>query len=115
MADSSKSTPPRKVSPQEPDPIRLAPSRPLPGFIAPQLAMHLFDLLHLDGHDLTKVPLVARKRALQGLLASLGTDGPIRYSEHLVGNGPAAFKHPCGLGLEGIVSKLEIRDVGQDS
>jgi bifunctional non-homologous end joining protein LigD len=77
--------------------------------------MHLFDLLHLDGHDLTKVPLVARKRALQGLLASLGTDGPIRYSEHLVGNGPAAFKHPCGLGLEGIVSKLEIRYAGQDS
>jgi bifunctional non-homologous end joining protein LigD len=43
---------------------------------------------------------------LKDLLKSAGRRGPIRYSEHLEGNGDAFFKHACEYGIEGIVSKL---------
>src|SRR5258705_10572252 len=31
--------------------------------------------------------------------------GPLRYSDHVEGNGPEFFKQACRLGLEGIISK----------
>jgi len=66
----------------------------------------VFDLLYLDGRDLTKAPLVARKDALRRLLKGAGKRGPIRYAEHFDEDGPVIFKHACGMNLEGIVSKL---------
>jgi bifunctional non-homologous end joining protein LigD len=65
---------------------------------------YLFDLLHLDGMDLTRAPLVDRKAALAHLLA--GHDGVLTYSEHFTSRGDTVFEHACRLGLEGIVSKL---------
>ena len=64
----------------------------------------VFDLLYLDGRDLTDAPLIARKAALQRLLKGSKT-GPIRYAEHFEGDGPVIFKHACDMDLEGIVSK----------
>src|ERR1700730_5041445 len=64
----------------------------------------IFDLLYLDGYDLTRMPLQERKRLLKVLCA--GGRGTIRYSEHFEGNGDAFFKHACEYGIEGIVSKL---------
>jgi bifunctional non-homologous end joining protein LigD len=64
----------------------------------------IFDLIYLDGYDLTKVPLQERKRLLKGLCG--GGHGTIRYSEHIEGNGDAFFKHACEYGIEGIVSKI---------
>jgi bifunctional non-homologous end joining protein LigD len=66
---------------------------------------YLFDLLHLDGMDLTPAPLLDRKAALAGLLE--GHSGILTYSEHFTGRGDTVFEHACRLGLEGIVSKLE--------
>jgi bifunctional non-homologous end joining protein LigD len=66
---------------------------------------YLFDLLHLDGADLTGVPLLERKAALAGLLA--GHNGTLTYSEHFEGRGTTVFEHACRLGLEGVVSKLK--------
>jgi bifunctional non-homologous end joining protein LigD len=63
-----------------------------------------FDLLYLDGRDLTDAPLIARKAALQRLLKGSKT-GPMRYAEHFEGDGPVIFKHACDMELEGIVSK----------
>jgi bifunctional non-homologous end joining protein LigD len=63
----------------------------------------VFDVLQLDGEDLTKLPLEDRKRRLVKLLAK--KQGVIRYSDHVVGNGDAFFKLACKKGLEGIVSK----------
>src|SRR6266481_4183442 len=73
---------------------------------ARRLSYYVFDLLHVDGRDLTRLPLLQRKRALEMLLGGLPKDGPVHYSEHLVGNGPHVFRHVCEFGLEGIVSKL---------
>jgi bifunctional non-homologous end joining protein LigD len=66
----------------------------------------VFDLLYLDGRDLTGAPLTERKAALARLLKGQSRDGPIRYADHVEGNGPAIFKSACAMNLEGIVSKL---------
>jgi bifunctional non-homologous end joining protein LigD len=65
----------------------------------------VFDLLYLDGRDLTAAPLIERKAALQRLLKGSGKNGPIRFAEHFDDDGPVIFKHACELNLEGIVSK----------
>src|SRR5690242_17736158 len=67
----------------------------------------VFDLLHLDGFDLTRAPIEERKDALSELIPpdSGGSTGTLRYSEHFVGDGPSFFEHACKLRVEGIVSK----------
>ncbi|MBW6421901.1 DNA ligase D [Rhizobium sp. XQZ8] len=63
-----------------------------------------FDLLHLDGYDLTGATLVKRKEALETLLKG---SGPIlRYSEHFDDEGGLVLKHACRLSLEGVISKI---------
>ena len=71
-----------------------------------QLAYMIFDLLYLDGRDLTGARLEDRKTALARLLGS-ATDkaAVLHYSDHVVGRGADFFAHACKLGLEGIVSK----------
>jgi bifunctional non-homologous end joining protein LigD len=71
-----------------------------------RLVYFAFDVLHLDGHDIQSLPLVERKRKLEALLGKLKKGGPVRFSDHVVGQGPAFFKQACKLQLEGIVSKL---------
>jgi bifunctional non-homologous end joining protein LigD len=65
---------------------------------------YVFDLLHLDGRDLTKLPLVERKAALLRLVGQ-SRSGPIRYSEHVDDEGSVVLRQACKLSLEGIVSK----------
>lgn len=71
------------------------------------LTYQVFDLIYLDGRDLSAVPLVERKRALAQLLeaATYEAGGVVRYSDHVEGQGPEFFEQACTLGLEGIVSK----------
>lgn len=65
----------------------------------------VFDLLYLDGKDLTKLPLTERKRKLKSLLGSSKEGGALRYSEHVTGQGAEMFAKACENGLEGIISK----------
>ncbi|MFO0901040.1 MAG: DNA ligase D [Pirellulales bacterium] len=67
-----------------------------------QLIYYAFDLLHLDGHDLTGKPLIERKEQLAQFIPLRGS---IRRSDYVVGDGPDYFAHACELHLEGIVSK----------
>jgi bifunctional non-homologous end joining protein LigD len=64
--------------------------------------MVAFDLLCLNGYDLRKMPLIERK----GLLKTLVAKTAIQYSESFGVDGPELFKHACGIGLEGVVSKV---------
>jgi ATP-dependent DNA ligase len=58
-----------------------------------------FDLLALDGEDLTELPLDRRRAKLARVLAR-SKDG-IVLSEHMDGElGPVMFKHACRMGLE---------------
>jgi bifunctional non-homologous end joining protein LigD len=63
-----------------------------------------FDLLELNGDDLTSLPLLKRKAKLKDILPAKGTH--IRYSDHIQGNGERLLKSFCAAGLEGVVSKL---------
>jgi len=63
----------------------------------------VFDILYLDGADLTGRPLIERKAVLQKLLR--GTTDPIRYAEHFDDDGPRLLERACELGLEGVISK----------
>lgn len=62
-----------------------------------------FDLLELDGQDLTLLPLLERKRRLAALIGD--EPGRIRYSDHIVGKGEKLLERFCGAGLEGVISK----------
>src|SRR5919205_1615811 len=70
------------------------------------LVFNVFDLIYIDGFNITRTPLRERKRVLAELLEPLGDTGTLRYSDHIEGNGTQFFKEACKLGLEGIVSKL---------
>ncbi|WP_157220418.1 DNA ligase D [Flavisphingomonas formosensis] len=65
---------------------------------------YAFDLLELDGDDLTGLPLTERKAKLRELLPE--GDPRIRYSEHIIGNGEKLLHSFCEAGLEGVISKL---------
>lgn len=64
-----------------------------------------FDLLYLDDHSLRRLPLLERKRKLAKILKAAPATGPLRFSEHIEGDGPVVFNKACKLGAEGIVSK----------
>ena len=69
----------------------------------------IFDVVYLDGFNITRTPLRERKALLEELLTSdklKGTRGQLRYSDHVEGNGRQFFKQACEHGIEGIVSKL---------
>jgi bifunctional non-homologous end joining protein LigD len=64
-----------------------------------------FDIIHLDGEDLTGLPLLERKRRLARALGA-HPPAPFRYLDHVVGNGAGFFAQACAMKIEGIVSKL---------
>jgi bifunctional non-homologous end joining protein LigD len=67
------------------------------------LTYALFDLLHIDGVDISDAPLLERKAALQGLLE--GCTGHLAYSSHVQGEGDAAYEAAGEQHFEGIISK----------
>jgi DNA ligase D-like protein (predicted ligase) len=67
------------------------------------LVFFVFDLLFIDGEDITALPLVDRKARLEALLN--GAPESLRYSDHQIGRGPVFHRLACERGLEGIVSK----------
>ena len=67
------------------------------------LVFYLFDLLFLDGENLTALPLVERKARLASLLK--GAPGSLQYNDHQIGHGPEFHRLACQHGVEGIVSK----------
>ncbi|MDX3974247.1 DNA ligase D [Shinella sp.] len=69
-----------------------------------RFVFYVFDLLYLDGYDLTRLPLEERKSLLATLVP--GTEGTLRQSGHFDENGALVLSHACRLSLEGVVSKL---------
>ena len=70
---------------------------------APGAILMVFDLMYLDGEDVRQSPLVERRNMLLSLLRR--SSPLLRFSHEVGGDGPAAFKAACQIGLEGIVSK----------
>jgi len=67
-----------------------------------RLAYYAFDLIWMDGHDLSGLPLTDRKKILEKLLQSKSV---IRYSDHIQGKGKAFFNSAQRQKLEGIMAK----------
>lgn len=70
-----------------------------------RLAYYVFDLVHFDGYDLSRTPLIERKRLLQEILSAAPESGLLLYSDHIQGGAQQVFEHACMHGLEGIVVK----------
>lgn len=68
------------------------------------LVLVAFDLLHLDGEDLRKMPLEERRRRLHDLIATAPSPKLV-YSQEFEGDGSKIFTAADRMGLEGIVSK----------
>ena len=62
-----------------------------------------FDLLYLDGHDLTKMEYGARRHLLEDVLAE--KQGAIRLSEEFDEDPDELLRHACEHDLEGIIAK----------
>ena len=70
------------------------------------LTYFVFDLLHLNGHNLRNGELVARKALLATLLERSHDEHPdLRLGEDISGSGKEVFESACQLHAEGIVSK----------
>lgn len=67
------------------------------------LQYYLFDILWLNGKDLTGLPLLERKEILKSIIPE--DDDVVRYSDHIVGKGKAFFNLAVDKGLEGIMAK----------
>ena len=70
------------------------------------IVAYVFDLLHLDGENLTKLPLTERKKKLDALIRKSKPEGALRYSEHIAAEGAVIHAQACANGLEGIISKV---------
>ncbi|MEM9199380.1 MAG: non-homologous end-joining DNA ligase, partial [Pseudomonadota bacterium] len=69
-----------------------------------ELVFYAFDLIHLDGRDLSREPLLTRKALLRRLIPDEDMIR-VQYSDHLDTEGRDLFAQICRMGLEGIVSK----------
>ena len=68
------------------------------------IVFYAFDLLYLDGLDLTQCPLVKRKALLKSILPK-DNMGRIRFIDHIDGKGELLFQKLEALKLEGMVMK----------
>lgn len=74
------------------------------------LRYYVFDILHLDGHDLRGLPLRRRKEILAQIVDDCSPTRErelpvIHVSEHIDEHGVAFFRAAADAGLEGIVAK----------
>jgi len=68
-----------------------------------RLFYYVFDLLWLDGYDLTDMPLIRRKEALKSILPQ--TLQRIRYLDHFPERGKDFFEQTIRMNLEGMIAK----------
>ncbi|HYZ66709.1 MAG TPA: non-homologous end-joining DNA ligase [Mycobacterium sp.] len=64
---------------------------------------YVFDLLHLNGTNVTQLPLLQRKKLLRN---NFQFDDPLRFTTHRVRDGEAAYRAACDRGDEGVIAKL---------
>jgi bifunctional non-homologous end joining protein LigD len=64
--------------------------------------LYLFDLLYLEGHDVSRLPLRTRKSLLR---RAIGFRGPLRFLTHRATRGEAYYAEACSKGWEGLIAK----------
>jgi bifunctional non-homologous end joining protein LigD len=66
------------------------------------VSYYIFDLLHLDGHYVTELPLRVRKSLLR---RALRFEKPLFFTSHRNTEGEAFFAQACKQGWEGLIAK----------
>ena len=64
--------------------------------------LYAFDLLYLEGHDTTRLPLHARRRLLR---SAVGFHGPLRLTPSRKREGERFYEDACKRGWEGLIAK----------
>lgn len=67
------------------------------------LRYYVFDLIWLEGYDLSGVPLIERKKILQTIIPVENT--VVKYSDHIEQEGEKFFEAALEGGLEGVMAK----------
>ena len=67
-----------------------------------RLVYYAFDLLHLDGQDTSRLPLIERKALLEPLVAN---KPGLQFNGHEAGDGELILEHAGKLGFDRVVSK----------
>jgi bifunctional non-homologous end joining protein LigD len=67
-----------------------------------RIAYYAFDLLYLDGYDLTRCSLIDRKNTLEKVLEPAKN---VRYSDHIIGAGEQLYEELAKVPLEGMIAK----------
>ena len=75
----------------------------IPGAKKPPLFYYAFDLINLEGRDLTAVPLARRKALAQTLLADVSP--AIRFSASIKAESERVMREMKARGLEGLIAK----------
>lgn len=70
-----------------------------------KLRYFVFDILHLNGEDLSALPLLERKEKLRELIERSKVGDTIQYVDHVVGDAARVFNEACKLGAEGVIVK----------
>jgi len=82
---------------------RLGVAHPAPKLIEDfPVFYYIFDVLFAAGQDTRGLPQRERKERLHALLDFAG---PLRYTEHRVGDGEAFYRQACVDGWEGLIAK----------
>jgi bifunctional non-homologous end joining protein LigD len=63
---------------------------------------YVFDMVYVDGFDITQVGLIDRKNLLEKALAFRS---PVRFMTHRDTTGEAFYREACKQGLEGLIAK----------
>jgi bifunctional non-homologous end joining protein LigD len=66
------------------------------------LVYYVFDLLYLEGHDLTNLPLIRRKDLLKKILPP---SAKIKFNDHVWNEGTLFFNTVKEKGMEGVIAK----------
>ncbi|OPL19240.1 MAG: hypothetical protein AVO35_11725 [Candidatus Aegiribacteria sp. MLS_C] len=87
---------------QKLQPRMQASSREAAGKEAVRVYYYIFDLLYIDGSDITGCSLRGRKRLLR---MALDWSDPLRFTPHRNGSGLEYYREACGKGWEGVIAK----------
>lgn len=91
------------LDPEGKSSFQLLQAANLPGESRPPIFYYVFDIIQLDGKDLTSVPLLRRKAMAQALLAN--APETLRFSASIQAQSERVLREMQARGLEGLIAK----------
>lgn len=73
-----------------------------PKVIEGELRFYVFDILFLNGHDITSLSLVERKSLIPDVIEDIDS---VYYCDHVEGMGSVFYQKAIDLGMEGVIAK----------